>query len=118
MRIEHARARNLRECVTGLLLYAHGNFMQYLEGSEPGVARVYAAVKADPLHKGIVELLREPIDAREFEEWSMGFRSISAFGVANPVQVDRVFRARVDPERCKPTAAHSLLWKFWNKGSV
>ena len=116
--LANARRRNLREGVTGLLLYSHGNFMQYLEGGEAGMATVYDAIKADPLHSGIVELLREPIDCREFEEWAMGFRSISAFGLANPVQVDRVFRSRVDPEICRPSAAHTLLWKFWNKGSV
>jgi len=116
--IARARVRNLEQGVTGLLLCAHGNFMQYLEGGEAGMATVYAAIQADPLHRGLVELLREPIQERVFEEWAMGFRSISAFGVANPVQLDRVFRARVDPELCTPKAAHTLLWNFWNKGSV
>jgi hypothetical protein len=115
--LERARARNIQEGITGVLLYSHGNFMQYLEGTSSGMSKVYDIIKADPLHKGIIELLREPIPSREFSGWSMAFRSISAFGTSDPPQLDAVFLARFDPAGLPPSAADTLLWKFWNKGA-
>lgn len=119
--LERARERNVREGITGVLLYSYGNFMQYLEGPADGVARVYDSIRSDTMHSGIIELLREPIRAREFDDWAMGFRDISAFGVSDPPGIDDVFSgesaddlADAPPE----SAAHLLLSRFWNKGGV
>lgn len=71
--LSRARARNEREQVTGVLLYAEGTFHQYIEGPAAGVGSVYAAIERDPLHHEIFELIREPIARREFSLWSMGF---------------------------------------------
>jgi len=116
--VERARARNTQEGVTGVLLYSHGNFMQYLEGPHSGMSKVYEIIKADPLHHGLIELLREPIEAREFSEWSMAFRNISAFGEANPPEIDAVFLEARSVRPRPSSAGHVLLSKFWNKGSV
>jgi hypothetical protein len=40
--LEGARRRNVEEDISGVLLYADGYFMQYLEGPEAGLHRVYA----------------------------------------------------------------------------
>jgi hypothetical protein len=116
--LDRARTRNAQEQVTGVLLYSHGNFMQYLEGPGAGVARVYEHIVADPLHHGIIELVREPIPAREFSDWTMAFRSISAFGMSSPGMFDERFIAKIDPAAAAPSVTHSLLWKFWNKGRL
>ena len=114
--LERAQARNAREQVTGVLLYSHGNFMQYLEGSAAGIATVYEAIKADRLHHGIIELMHEPIATREFAEWTMAFRSVSAFGMSSPEKFDQLFVPKIDPTVAAPSGTHRLLWKFWNKG--
>jgi hypothetical protein len=114
--LERARARNAQQQVTGVLLYSHGNFMQYLEGPAAGIANVYQFIKADRQHHGIIELLREPITAREFSDWSMAFRSVSAFGMSSPETFDALFIPKIDPAVAEPTGTHRLLWKFWNKG--
>jgi hypothetical protein len=119
--LERARERNAREGITGVLLYSYGNFMQYLEGPADGVARVYDSIRADTLHSGIIELLREPIRTREFDDWAMGFRDISAFGVSDPPGIDDVFAGESadDAADAPPeSAAHMLLSRFWNKGGV
>jgi len=116
--LDRARARNAKEEVTGVLLYSHGNFMQYLEGPSAGVARVYGHIVADRLHHGIIELVREPIPAREFMDWTMAFRSISSYGMSSPDKFDRLFMAKIDPAAAAPSVTHSLLWKFWNKGRL
>ena len=48
--LESARRRNIQEGITGVLLYADGSFMQYLEGPADALMRVYAIIKTDPLH--------------------------------------------------------------------
>jgi hypothetical protein len=116
--LDRARQRNAQEQVTGVLLYSHGNFMQYLEGPRAGVARVYEHIVADRLHHGIIELVREPIAAREFSDWTMAFRSISAFGLSSPDRFDDLFIAKIDPAAATPSVTHSLLLKFWNKGAI
>ncbi len=116
--LDRARARNALEQITGVLLYSHGNFMQYLEGPCAGVARVYAHIVADRLHHGIIELVREPIPAREFSDWTMAFRSISAFGMSSPEKFDDHFLAKIDPAATARSVTHSLLRKFWSKGRL
>jgi hypothetical protein len=59
--------------VTGVLLYAEGTFLQYIEGPAAGLDRAYSAIQRDALHHNIFELIREPIDRREFALWPMGF---------------------------------------------
>ena len=68
--LEGARRRNAEEGITGVLLYSDGSFMQYLEGPAAGMLRVYAIIKTHPLHYGLIDLVREPIQSREFAEWS------------------------------------------------
>jgi len=117
--LDQARARNATEQVTGVLLYSHGNFMQYLEGPRTGVDRVYEHIVADRLHHGIIELVREPIPEREFSDWTMAFRSISAFGMSSPDKFDELFIAKiVEPAAAAPSVTHSLLLKFWHKGRL
>jgi hypothetical protein len=68
---------NIRH-ITGMLLYSAGNFMQVLEGEEVDVDECMARIERDPRHHAIVVLSRETVLAREFPQWSMGFRSLSA----------------------------------------
>jgi len=82
------------------------------------VARVYEHIVADRLHHGIIELVREPIAAREFSDWTMAFRSISAFGLSSPDKFDDLFIAKIDPAAAASLVTHSLLLKFWNKGRL
>jgi methanogenic corrinoid protein MtbC1 len=66
-----ARRRNRREGVTGLLIYQHGCFFQWLEGPPAAVVRVWRSIRQDARHRD-VEILREaPISKRFFAEWDM-----------------------------------------------
>jgi hypothetical protein len=116
--LKRARERNEQQGVTGVLLYSHGNFMQYLEGTAAGLAKIYDVIKTDPLHHGIIELLSEPIDKREFAEWSMAFRSISAYGMSHPAHLGTIFENSGGATGGRPSASYVLLAKFWNKGIV
>ena len=71
-----SRENNIARGVTGLLLYKDGNFMQFLEGPKEQVLEVMNKVKADQRHRGVIVLLQQEHEGREFEEWSMGFKKL------------------------------------------
>jgi hypothetical protein len=73
-----SRRNNSKLNVTGLLLYKGGTFMQVLEGEEHDVATVHGRILLDPRHHQILTLLTGPQTARQFGDWSMGFRDLDA----------------------------------------
>ena len=68
-----AREKNMAADVTGMLLYHAGCFLQVLEGPDENVDAIYAKVQTDPRHTNLLLLVRETIEERAFEHWSMGF---------------------------------------------
>ena len=114
--LEKARQRNLDLDVTGVLLYSDGSFMQCLEGPAARLASVYDTIKSDSLHFGIIDLVREPIAARSFSEWSMAFRISGAFGTSSPADQDELLSARLSPSNEPMSLSRSLLAKFWSRG--
>jgi hypothetical protein len=113
---KRAEARNVQEDVTGVLLYSDGSFMQYLEGPAPGLSRVYSFIKADRLHYGVVDLLREPIHEREFSGWSMAFRDVGAFGQSSSLQQDALLTGIPATPVKSRSRARELLLNFWSRG--
>ncbi|WP_281560554.1 BLUF domain-containing protein [Thalassomonas sp. RHCl1] len=75
--LEQARARNIRQNITGMLLYANGTYMQVLEGDSRDVHDIYASIKKDPRNTNVLTLVEEVIPARSFPDWSMGFRNLT-----------------------------------------
>jgi hypothetical protein len=71
--LTQARDRNLSLSLTGMLIFAHGSFMQQLEGSLEDVDTVFASIERDDRHTDIRLLARESIERRRFADWSMGF---------------------------------------------
>lgn len=114
--LEGARRRNAEEGVTGVLLYSDQSFMQYLEGPAAGLARVYDIIKHHPLHYGLIDLIRAPIEEREFADWAMAFQVVGAFGKASPVEQDALLADRLHMAARPLSAACDLLAAFWLKG--
>jgi hypothetical protein len=71
--LTRSRKDNLRAGITGLLLYADGNFMQLLEGSRKGIDALMGRIREDERHRNISVLEEGPIAQRHFPEWSMAF---------------------------------------------
>jgi Sensors of blue-light using FAD len=68
-----ARKKNMAVGVTGMLLYHGGCFLQVLEGPDENVEALYAKIQKDPRHTNFLLLVRETIEEKAFEDWSMGF---------------------------------------------
>jgi hypothetical protein len=108
-----ARARNVRESITGVLLYYNGSFLQCIEGPKESLRRVYNAICADPLHHKISELVREPIARREYQEWSMALCFISG-DLRGPG--DQLLLGRLAPTQEDTSASRRLVSAFWSSG--
>jgi Sensors of blue-light using FAD len=76
--LAQSRENNTSLGITGMLLYKDGNFMQVLEGEEETVQALVAKIARDPRHRGIITLLRGPLEERQFPDWSMGFRDLNS----------------------------------------
>lgn len=73
-----ARNQNKIHHVTGLLLYKDGDFMQVIEGEENDIDNLFKNIVSDKMHTGVICMIREKIDKREFSNWSMGFKNLSS----------------------------------------
>lgn len=71
--LEKSRRNNAAVDVTGMLLYKNGNFMQAIEGEDIVINELHARIQRDPRHRGMITLLRKPVEKRAFSQWSMGF---------------------------------------------
>ena len=76
--LQVARANNTELGVTGVLLYLEGSFLQVLEGPEDVVMELFDKIGLDRRHGSVVLIRRSEIETRNFGEWSMGFREVSA----------------------------------------
>ena len=66
-----APARNQSEAITGLVLWDNGDFFQWLEGPEDGVARVMRSINADTRHTDVEILTWQMTTRRRFADWDM-----------------------------------------------
>ncbi len=81
--------RNRALGVTGMLLYAHGGFMQLLEGKEESVKALFDRVRRDDRHRRVTVLVQGPVAERTFADWAMAYRCLEDEAAADePVQDD------------------------------
>ena len=79
--LQQCLANNESSGVTGMLLYGNDTFLQVLEGDEAVLEAVIDKIRKDPRHSRIHFLYRKPLERRQYADWSMGFKRISAQGL-------------------------------------
>jgi len=72
-----SRFANDASSITGVLLYSNGDIMQVLEGEQETVLHVYEKIKQDIRHRDVTTLADGKIEARNFSQWSMGFKAVN-----------------------------------------
>lgn len=75
--LQQCRSHNKNNQVTGMLLYADGNYFQILEGNTENVEETYQRILNDDRNSGHILLEKEEINERTFPEWSMGFKHLT-----------------------------------------
>ena len=122
--LEHSRAKNADDGITGLLIYrfnpdyGRGNFVQVLEGPDDKIDDVWRRISNDTRHHTIVVVSESPIDTRMFSAWTMGFKNVDASDLAgfegfSDLGSDR-FWQQITPTSAE--AALDLLKSFYDGG--
>lgn len=70
------REKNKCLGITGILLLIQGKFIQYIEGPEEEVDKVYNKIKIDTRHNELLLLDDGYVEERQFKDWSMAFKRI------------------------------------------
>ena len=107
-----ARHKNEHLCITGLLLYREGNFLQVLEGPASSVDAVLDTIERDSRHHGMIVLSHSNIEERQFSDWRMAFRAISKKGAAEKGYSPFVEADYADEESEQAQLAYRLLRRF------
>lgn len=74
--LDQARSLNGARDVTGMLLYRGERFIQVLEGPAHVVRRLARTIGQDARHRDMRILMDEPIEERQFDDWTMGYRTL------------------------------------------
>lgn len=107
MIVESSSVNNAESEITGALLEYNNCFLQYLEGPEYNVFRLYDSIKLDNRHTNIQLIQTKHIQERIFSDWSMVLKDFSDLSVKNQgngvVYSKEEFRNYLDNN------------EFWNK---
>jgi hypothetical protein len=66
-----SQRNNDRDALTGALIYDNTTFLQWLEGGEEEIRRVFGRISRDPRHAEIKLLTVRKLEDRWFPDWSM-----------------------------------------------
>ncbi|WP_081211507.1 BLUF domain-containing protein [Salegentibacter sediminis] len=71
-----ARSSNEAAGITGMLICYEGLFIQYLEGEEGAITRLFEKISKDKRHQEILILDYGHSETRSFADWSMAFERL------------------------------------------
>ncbi|MGY5847440.1 BLUF domain-containing protein [Salegentibacter sp. HM20] len=71
--LTRSRIRNEKAGITGMLILYEGLFIQYFEGEQKLVRRLFEKILKDPRHESVFELDSGEQPQRLFSDWSMAF---------------------------------------------
>ena len=114
-----AARNNRKNQITGMLLYAGGNFMQVIEGAPATVHTTYERILHDSRHRNLLLMLEEPVAQRHFSEWSMGFKRLGAEHVKAFPQFAPYFQYGLDAHAIKAVRGCALdMLQTFSKGML
>ncbi len=110
--LERARIHNSSVDVTGILLLVRRSFFQILEGEPHAVTGLYEKIGRDKRHHRVVKLIEEPIEGRDFRDWSMGLARITSKELASLPGFNDFFTTRRSLDGLGEGMAQTLLSAF------
>jgi EAL domain-containing protein (putative c-di-GMP-specific phosphodiesterase class I) len=110
--LARARKNNAQLGLTGMLLYTDGSFFQVLEGEPATVDRMFEKISSDARHARVTVIIRETIPTRSFEEWTMGYASLSPEEAGSIIGAVDFFRDGASFDQLGPGRAKKLLEAF------
>ncbi len=110
--VEEARRNNAAIGVTGILLLVDRSFFQVLEGESGPVSSLYEKIAQDTRHARIVKLIQEPIEERDFRDWSMGLARMAPKELSALPGLSDFFTTGRSLSNLAPGTARQLLSGF------
>jgi len=74
---EAARANNIKNNITGILIYRNSNFLQVLEGEQTMVDSTFKRIRLDVRHHNLFKIIDTTIEQRFFQDYNCGFTVIN-----------------------------------------
>jgi len=110
--LERARSTNASLGVTGILLHVDRSFFQILEGEADVLAPLYAKIALDKRHARVAKLIEEPLDHRDFANWSMGLANATTKELAAVPGLNDFFTTRRTLDSMDEGTSRRLLGAF------
>jgi hypothetical protein len=112
--LQKARAANERCGLTGMLLHvdSDGSFFQAIEGETEAIDQLLERLFLDKRHSHLTTIIREPIAKRSFQEWTMGFSSVSPEKLRGVAGLNDFFKAHSCLTELDAGRAKKLLAAF------
>jgi FAD-dependent sensor of blue light len=105
--LEKSRVNNVRDGITGALLFNAGCFAQVLEGPLEAIEATFERIQQDERHGEVSLLSLDPQHERSFPNWAMGFIGLSAEHAHRFAAVGS--SSGFDPARLSGSELHTLL---------
>jgi hypothetical protein len=112
--LKQSREKNKKLDITGILLYAGGNFFQVIEGEESVVNDLYNTILKDNRNRDNILIYKKEIESRIFPDWAMGFKYLTAKDRPIIDGYTEFLERRVEPVEflSRPDAVVNLLYQF------
>ncbi len=79
--LQKASSHNSAHGISGILLYHSGIFLQFIEGADDEVKKLYSKIFSDPRHNNVTLLFDIEAQHRIFSEWGMAYREVSGLDI-------------------------------------
>ncbi|MEE2772209.1 MAG: BLUF domain-containing protein [Bacteroidota bacterium] len=110
--LQETKKNNNERNITGILLYSDGNFFQILEGEQEEIGDLYATIKNDPRHYGVIKIFEKPIKSAAYETYKTEF--ISETVIYNSDQFDEYTKFLEILDEQSQQSARNILKAFMN----
>ena len=104
-----SQKNNQKAGVTGILMYKFGRFMQFLEGSENEVRRIFSLIQKDPRHTNIEVLTEGFIPKRQFSDWHMKYTPLSEIQKNSGIVFWKLFNLEASADEIIESAKQTLF---------
>lgn len=87
--LNESRSRNTKAEITGILIHLDGHFIQFLEGPEENIDKVFRSIQEDNRHHDIKVLSLGESSERCFDDWQMIFKRLKHLKISDiPIEDD------------------------------
>lgn len=111
--LANAKVSNMRENVTGALLFDGSDFFQFIEGPKRSLDEIYDCIQQSSKHHSIKQVAYNPSNKRYFNNWHMGFCEAPSSVLQQASEAHWVMSAAAIKETTRQVDGLTLLLDFW-----